>query len=453
MLKNFLFILFFLVPGVGHAQVLISEVAWMGTDEDANNEWIELYNLNSSATDLTGWTLSDGASINVSLTGAIPSHGVVVLERSDDDTLPGAAFAIYTGALANGGGTLTLRDASGIISDQAVGGTGWAGIGGSNTVPKKTPQRTRTGSWVTGTPTPNAENAQEEAAATTTVENTNAETETVTASTRIVSSGGGSSSKKTLIKKVITDPVLHLEVDAPHIAYVNQEVTFEAIPSGVGKTLLNSLSYTWNFGDTYGAAGKKNTHIFEYPGEYIVVVEGTFAKQKAIVRHEIIVYPVSVSLTRTARGDVVIKNNAKQEVDLSGFILQGNSQFVFPRLTFIKPTGSLTIAAKRIGARAEDSLVLYDTQNSVIVSTGGLIQKETTYAAAVPASLVAPAATTKVREVAPSTSTTEVSTATVPEGTVATTYIPIGKIASESESSSQGFFKLVFSRMAGFFGM
>src|SRR3989339_205082 len=88
-----------LVPMFGRAQILISEVAWMGTDEDANNEWIELYNFSNTETDLTGWTitLDDSPFITISgtATNIIPAHGVVVLERSDEFTLPGTEFQIY----------------------------------------------------------------------------------------------------------------------------------------------------------------------------------------------------------------------------------------------------------------------------------------------------------------------------------------------------------------------
>lgn len=268
-----------LVPMFSQAQILISEVAWMGTDEDANNEWIELYNLSATETDLTGWTLTDGGELSVTLAGTISPHGIAVLERTGEDTIPGTALMFYTGALSNSGGTLTLRNAEGGISDQAVGGDGWSGIGGSNTVPKKTAQRTRTGAWVTGAPTPYADNAQENAPVVEddTVDEITTETETVV--TRSSSSGGGSSSKKRLEQKELSKPKFVLAVHAPKIVYVNQDVQFEATPSGIGETFMKSLVYAWNFGDTYTAEKKTASHTFAYPGEYVVVVEAVFAKQ------------------------------------------------------------------------------------------------------------------------------------------------------------------------------
>ncbi|MCK9401751.1 MAG: lamin tail domain-containing protein, partial [Bacteroidales bacterium] len=44
------------------ASVVINEVAWMGTAESANNEWLELKNQSEAEIDLAGWILraSDG---------------------------------------------------------------------------------------------------------------------------------------------------------------------------------------------------------------------------------------------------------------------------------------------------------------------------------------------------------------------------------------------------------
>ena len=72
MKKNFYNILlivalsgFWLYPAktLASSNIIINEVAWMGTTASANSEWIELYNPSNSEVDLTGWTLEaqDGA--------------------------------------------------------------------------------------------------------------------------------------------------------------------------------------------------------------------------------------------------------------------------------------------------------------------------------------------------------------------------------------------------------
>ena len=68
--------------------VVINEVAWMGTAANAADEWIELYNITAQNIDLTGWTLkSADTSPNITLSGSIPAHGFFLLERTNDTTV------------------------------------------------------------------------------------------------------------------------------------------------------------------------------------------------------------------------------------------------------------------------------------------------------------------------------------------------------------------------------
>lgn len=128
------------------ASVIINEVAWMGTIDSANDEWIELYNPGSEAIDLTGWRLAatDGSPA-INLTGAIPAAGYFLLERTSDETVPGAAAdQIYTGALGNGGEVLELADAAGNLIDRIDAAAGWPA--GDNEQ-KLTMERRAASSW------------------------------------------------------------------------------------------------------------------------------------------------------------------------------------------------------------------------------------------------------------------------------------------------------------------
>ncbi|HEY43042.1 MAG TPA: lamin tail domain-containing protein [Anaerolineae bacterium] len=106
---------------------MINEVAWAGTLASAHDEWIELYNPTTPPVDLSGWTLTDGGDINVSLSGSISCRGFYLLERTDDTTIVDiGADRIYTGALRNSGETLWLKDPTGAVVDSAnKDGGGW----------------------------------------------------------------------------------------------------------------------------------------------------------------------------------------------------------------------------------------------------------------------------------------------------------------------------------------
>ncbi|MBY6035874.1 lamin tail domain-containing protein [Fictibacillus nanhaiensis] len=98
---------------------VISEIAWMGTTVDANDEWIELYNPTSQAISLNGWTLKaqDGTP-SIPLQGSINPGDTFLLERTDDSTVPGiAADQLYSGALSNSGEVLELVNAANQASD------------------------------------------------------------------------------------------------------------------------------------------------------------------------------------------------------------------------------------------------------------------------------------------------------------------------------------------------
>src|SRR4030042_4561664 len=143
---NFVFIFFFfffLVPSArafNPLDVIINEVAWMGTQTAFQNEWIELYNNTDSEINLNGWQLqSQDGTLKINLTGTIPIHGFYLLERTDDTTLPDiTADQIYTGALGNDGEYLKLFDAQNNLVDEANCNDGW--FGGDNST-KQTMER------------------------------------------------------------------------------------------------------------------------------------------------------------------------------------------------------------------------------------------------------------------------------------------------------------------------
>jgi PKD repeat protein len=122
------------------AGLAINEVAWMGTEVSANDEWLELYNGGDTEIDLAGWVLeaADGTP-RIILSGLVAPDSYFVLERTDDETLPGVqADLIYVGGLGNNGEHLFLKDASGRIIDEVAADGSWPA--GDNTT-KRTMSR------------------------------------------------------------------------------------------------------------------------------------------------------------------------------------------------------------------------------------------------------------------------------------------------------------------------
>ena len=107
--------------------VVINEIAWMGTLTSYNDEWLELYNNTYSPINLEGWILKGTLKgPEIKLSGQIPSQEFYLLERTDDETLPDIlAEKIYTGSLNNSGENLELSDNSGNLIDVVNCSSGW----------------------------------------------------------------------------------------------------------------------------------------------------------------------------------------------------------------------------------------------------------------------------------------------------------------------------------------
>ena len=130
--------------------VLINEIAWMGTKDSANDEWIELHNTTPQAIDLNGWILKavDGTP-TIKLAGSDPANWFYLLERSKD----------YTGALNNKGEELELFDNKDNLIDLVDASSGWP-EGDHST--KQTMERKNATTWQTSQNpggTPKAENS------------------------------------------------------------------------------------------------------------------------------------------------------------------------------------------------------------------------------------------------------------------------------------------------------
>lgn len=130
--------------------VVINEVAWMGTETSANDEWIELKNTSATKMfDLTGWKLvAEDGSPEITLTGTLDTGAYFLLERTDDDSASDVpADQIYSGGLSNSGEVLILYDSAETEIDRIDGSADWS-VGGDNDS-KQTLVRTSDGSYRT----------------------------------------------------------------------------------------------------------------------------------------------------------------------------------------------------------------------------------------------------------------------------------------------------------------
>jgi len=148
------------------SDIVINEIAWMGTETSSSDEWIELRNLTGSEISLEGWTLvAQDSTPTINLFGSIPANGYFLLERADDDSVPNITADLiygtnyYKWALNNSGEVLELRDGDGNLIDSIDASAGWPS--GDNDT-KQTMERDSSGSRQTSESaggTPGAQNS------------------------------------------------------------------------------------------------------------------------------------------------------------------------------------------------------------------------------------------------------------------------------------------------------
>jgi hypothetical protein len=109
--------------------ILINEVAWMGSKTNANDEWIELKNISSSEINLKNWRLYDKdkqISILIENDLIVSSQGFVLFERTDDNSVSVIkADKIYTGALSNTNEALYLFNSNCGLEDFVEANSSW----------------------------------------------------------------------------------------------------------------------------------------------------------------------------------------------------------------------------------------------------------------------------------------------------------------------------------------
>lgn len=341
-----------LLPEKVIAQVLIHEVAWMGTTASANAEWIELYNSGTTPVSLSGWTLtSSGTAPQISLSGSIGALSYALLERTSDASVPSVtAHQIYTGALSNSGDTLTLKDAIGVAVDTVVGGSNWSAIGGDNTT-KHTPQRTSTG-WVTAVPTPGAENAVSTDNPTETPE-----TQTETATTTPVVTVQGAVART--LPSTIQVRRLYIDAGPPRIVQAQVPAYFEAVVYDSYKS-KRSTKMTWSFGNGERLQGEKVMYTYKAPGTYTIVVRAHDGKQEGIALLPVEVRESAVSIRGVNEYGVVVENSGTTLIDFSNWLFVSGSQtFTVPQDTVLGASSTVVFTYETLGFVPGNVVVLY----------------------------------------------------------------------------------------------
>jgi len=210
------------------------------------------------------------------------------------------------------------------------------------------------------------------------------------------SDGGGSSSSSASthsggVARVSLSPDDPLSLRIAHAsrAYVSQPVAFTAVPSGLGDSELRTIRYRWNFGDGTTSTERTPRHTYTHAGTYVVVAVAARAGHEAAARATLTVLPLSISLAQNSAGDLLVHNDAKYEIDLSGVVLSdGVRTFPIPEHTYLAPHATLTFSSIHTGFPLVLPYATAHDRYGVLLAEHPVPVSETTIAAAAPVELV-----------------------------------------------------------------
>lgn len=142
------------LPANGH--VLINEIHYNGLDNAVHSDFIELYNFNNTATDISGWALSSGVDFTFPAGTVIAPGGYLVVAESPAtvQAIWGAtALGPYDKSLSSDGETVRLKNAAGTVISEVNYSSGFPwpcaanGDGASMELINPTLDATKGSSW------------------------------------------------------------------------------------------------------------------------------------------------------------------------------------------------------------------------------------------------------------------------------------------------------------------
>lgn len=159
------------------------------------------------------------------------------------------------------------------------------------------------------------------------------------------------------------EPQIFLKINSPVVGNVGVDMVLRADLWGVDKKPITNGRIIWSFGDGSSKEGYVVSHVWNFPGEYLVVAEASSLEYNASNRIKILISEPNLEIFKYVPGNegfLEIKNNSKVEIDLSYWILKSDSeQFVFPKNTLILPNSKVIFSSKITNIFSGNNLALY----------------------------------------------------------------------------------------------
>jgi len=345
------------VSHFARADVIINEVAWMGTETSQYEEWIELKNTGSESVSLAGWKLyKSGGILLFSLSKTIPASGYFLVCRTTPSVVnPLSGICDEQGTFGGSGLNNTsdlvqLKNASDIEINLVNGVGGWPA---GNAVTKETMQKSGS-DWITAVATPKAQN---QTSAVTPVPTGPVGTGALVNT----NSDSDNSSTATTETKTKTPEVLKIktQIISKTLGFVGLPLSFQATAFGYSGEQLHFGKYFWNFGDGDSkgvklADSQSFTHTYFYPGDYIVSLDyyQNYYSDTPDASNQITIKIIPADISISGVGGekdffVELANNTDYGADISNWIIaSATKSFTIPRNTILASKKKMIISPK-----------------------------------------------------------------------------------------------------------
>lgn len=353
-----------IIPFVAHAQVRITEIMYDLVGTDTGREWIEVKNISAEPVDLSTWKLFEANTnhkLNPLSSPVIPPGGyAVIIDAFDKFTMDNSNFSglLFDSAfsLGNEGETITVRNSEGVDIDSVSYSASLGAQGDGNTL-----QRKDDGTFISAAPTLGS--ATE---ATVSVPGSEEETKDITdkddnsASYLLKNTDTLSTHSSQSVANISFDaPEFSVTTGRPRIGFVGTPLQFEAkIKTAKNIPIGNVAANVWSMGDGTAQSGQFISHVYEYPGEYTVVLNSSMGGTEAVSKVKVKILEPKVTVLSADASSIEIENKDTYELNVGGWSIETTGERkVLPQDTILAPRSRIRMPTRSLGLKHVDQYV------------------------------------------------------------------------------------------------
>lgn len=187
------------------------------------------------------------------------------------------------------------------------------------------------------------------------------------------SSGGQSASSVSITSS--DSGKLEISAGSDRLTSPGSPIIFQAIIKK--NTTQGKPSFSWSFGDGYVGEGSRVSHVYKYPGDYVVVLSAKAGEVYSISRVKVKVAESNFSISETEEY-IEISNNSSSEINLFQWKLTSRGRgFIFQPDTIVLPKSKLRIDRALLSMKGEkEETTLQNSEKQTVVALEGPLSRD-----------------------------------------------------------------------------